>query len=65
MLMDYLDNYIEGDYYKLQFQENLTSGESQRITDLLIDIEADPELTAKLVEGAMDALYMTEDDAQL
>lgn len=62
MLMDYLKNYIEGDYYKLQFQENLTSGESQHITDLLIEIESNPKLTAQLVEGAKDALYMTDDE---
>ena len=56
MLMDYLQNYIEGDYYKLQFQENLTSGESQRITDLLIEIERNDEVYGRLVDECFDKM---------
>lgn len=61
MLMDYLQNYIEGDYYKLQFQENLTSGESQRITDLLIEIERNDEVYGRLVDEAKEALSLSDE----
>lgn len=62
MLNDYLDNYLNGDYYKLQFEENLTAGERQRITDLLIAIESNADLYKKLIAGVKDYMSIDDDD---
>lgn len=62
MLSAYLDSYLDGDYYKLQFAENLTAVERKQITGLLMDIENNDEVFQKLIEGAMD--YMSIDNEE-
>ncbi len=66
MLSAYLDSYLDGDYYKLQFVENLTAVERKQITGLLMDIENNEEVFQKLIEGAMDYMSIdSEEDANL
>jgi len=66
MLNAYLDSYLNGDYYKLQFEENLTASERQKITSLLMDIENNDEVFQKLIDGAKDYLSIdSEEDANL
>lgn len=66
MLSAYLDSYLDGDYYKLQFAENLTAVERKQITGLLMDIENNDDVFQKLIEGAMDHMSMdNEADANL
>lgn len=66
MLSAYLDSYLNGDYYKLQFAENLTAVERKQITGLLMDIENNEAVFQKLIEGAMDYMSIdSEEDANL
>lgn len=62
MLSAYLDSYLDGDYYKLQFAENLTAVERKQITGLLMDIENNEDVFQKLIEGAID--YMSIDKVE-
>lgn len=62
MLENYLDKNIDGDYYKLQFSENLTYGDRRKITDLLIQIESDQEVYQKLVSGVKEHYSLDTDD---
>ncbi len=66
MLSAYLDSYLDGDYYKLQFAENLTAVERKQITGLLMDIENNETVFQNLIEGAMDYMSIdSEEDANL
>lgn len=64
MLGDYLEKSLNGDYYRIQFEEALSERTSMEIADYIMDTRDDDELMEKLIEGAMDYHSMTREDAE-
>lgn len=62
LLIEYLNNNSEGEYSKLQFDENLTPDDRSKINRLLLDIEVNESLFESMVQGVKKYFTLDTDE---